>query len=130
MNRLTEWIGNHTHGALICGDGYTKLAKYEDTGLEPEEVQKLIEEKKRYMPVDIGDVLYVPMPNVTKVIPCVRMVIGYSIDANKTILRLKNTRTGAESYLDSRNIGRVAFLTKEEAMECMAKEVHSNGYDD
>lgn len=36
MERLTEWCDGH--GALIRGDGYTKLARYEDTGLEPEEV--------------------------------------------------------------------------------------------
>lgn len=38
MNRLTEWNTEHTHGALVKGDGYTKLAQYEDTGLEPSEV--------------------------------------------------------------------------------------------
>lgn len=39
MERLTEWRDGH--GALICGDGYTKLAKYEDTGFEPEEIKTL-----------------------------------------------------------------------------------------
>lgn len=39
MKRLTEWRDGH--GALLSGDGYTKLAQYEDTGLEPEEIESL-----------------------------------------------------------------------------------------
>ena len=38
MDRLTEWNREHTHGQIIKGDGYTKLARYEDTGLESEEI--------------------------------------------------------------------------------------------
>lgn len=41
MVRLTEWNREHTHGQLVKGDGYTKLARYEDTGLEPEDVERL-----------------------------------------------------------------------------------------
>lgn len=41
MDRLTEWDQTHTHGQLVKGDGYTKLARYEDTGLEPGEVEKI-----------------------------------------------------------------------------------------
>lgn len=40
MDRLTEWRDGH--GSLIRGDGYTKLARYEDTGLEPEEILALL----------------------------------------------------------------------------------------
>ena len=36
MHRLTEWRDGH--GSLLCGDGYTKLARYEDSGLEPGEI--------------------------------------------------------------------------------------------
>jgi len=39
MERLTEWRDGH--GALTHGDGYTKLAQYEDSGLTPEEVKSL-----------------------------------------------------------------------------------------
>lgn len=39
MERLTEWRDGH--GALLHGDGYTKLAQYEDTGLEPGEIKSL-----------------------------------------------------------------------------------------
>lgn len=39
MERLTEWRDGH--GALLHGDGYTKLAQYEDTGLEPEAISSL-----------------------------------------------------------------------------------------
>lgn len=53
MERLTEWNRDHTHGSLIKGDGYTKLARYEDTGLEPEEVERV----KVYMePFTVQDV--------------------------------------------------------------------------
>lgn len=41
MDRFTEWRDGH--GSLIRGDGYTKLARYEDTGLEPEEILALLE---------------------------------------------------------------------------------------
>ena len=40
MDRLTEW--RNGHGALVRGDGYTKLARYEDLGLEPEEIHELL----------------------------------------------------------------------------------------
>ena len=40
MDRLTEWRAGH--GSLIKGDGYTKLARYEDLGLEPEEIHELL----------------------------------------------------------------------------------------
>ena len=40
MNRLTEW--RNGHGALVRGDGYTKLAEYEDMGFEPEEMKELM----------------------------------------------------------------------------------------
>ncbi len=43
MDRLTEWNKEHTHGSLIKGDGYTKLAEYEDTRLTPEEVKDHVE---------------------------------------------------------------------------------------
>ena len=39
MDRLTEWRDGH--GSLVKGDGYTKLARYEDTGLEPEEIEEI-----------------------------------------------------------------------------------------
>lgn len=39
MERMTEWRGGH--GALLRGDGYTRLAQYEDTGFTPEEFDDL-----------------------------------------------------------------------------------------
>jgi hypothetical protein len=39
MNRLTEWDKTHKHGQLVKGDGYTRLAEYEDTGLTPEGIK-------------------------------------------------------------------------------------------
>lgn len=44
MKRLTEW-SNNGHGQLLKGDGYTRLAEYEDTGLTPEEIKDLIQLK-------------------------------------------------------------------------------------
>ena len=41
MERLTEWSGKH--GALTHGDGYTRLAEYEDTGMSPEDIKQMIE---------------------------------------------------------------------------------------
>lgn len=48
MDRLTEW--RNGHGACVKGDAYTKLARYEDTGLEPEEVERLKTELKAAIP--------------------------------------------------------------------------------
>lgn len=42
MDRLTEWRDGH--GALTHGDGYTKLARYEDLGLEPEEMRSILDQ--------------------------------------------------------------------------------------
>lgn len=123
MQRLTGWMDNHTHGALVRGDGYTKLAKYEDTGLEPEEVMALVEERKA-LKYKLGDVLYIPMPDVTKVIPAVRKIVGISLEESMTVLKLKNTRTGEVSYINAANIGRIVFFTKEEAMKHMDNVEH------
>ena len=40
MDRLTEW--SNGHGSLVKGAGYTKLARYEDTGMEPEEISAIL----------------------------------------------------------------------------------------
>jgi hypothetical protein len=41
MERLTEWNTEHTHGSLVKGDGYTRLAEYEDTGFSPEDIEDI-----------------------------------------------------------------------------------------
>lgn len=42
MKRFTEWDTSHTHGSGLPGkDCYTRLAKYEDTGLTPEEIEQM-----------------------------------------------------------------------------------------
>ena len=41
MERLTEWRDGH--GSLLHGDGYTRLAEYEDIGMEPAEIEKIID---------------------------------------------------------------------------------------
>lgn len=43
MERFTEWNSDHSHaGGLPGKDCYTQLARYEDTGLTPEEVEDLL----------------------------------------------------------------------------------------
>lgn len=43
MERFTEWNSDRSHaGGLPGRDCYTQLAKYEDTGLTPEEVEDLL----------------------------------------------------------------------------------------
>lgn len=50
MDRLTEWRDGH--GALVKGDGYTKLARYEDLGLEPEEIFDFFHKTGRWIEAD------------------------------------------------------------------------------
>ena len=64
------------------------------------------------------------MPDVTKVIPAVRKIVGISLEESMTVLKLKNTRTGEVSYINAANIGRIVFFTKEEAMKHMDNVEH------
>lgn len=41
MDRLTEWNSDKSHGQLIKGDGITKLCRYEDSYLQPENLPRI-----------------------------------------------------------------------------------------
>lgn len=45
VDRLTEW--RNGHGSLKRGGGYTKPARYEDTGMEPEEILEALHKTDR-----------------------------------------------------------------------------------
>ena len=128
MKRLTEWLDGH--GACLKGDGYTKLAKYEDTGLEPEEVQSLVNEYARYFPCKIGDIMYSPRRILGKVIASERTVIGIDIQEGATYIRVVNPRNEYVSTINARNIGRVLFKTEQECIEFVENGGAVNEYDD
>ena len=127
MKRLTEWLDGH--GACLKGDGYTKLAKYEDTGLEPEEVQSLVDEYARYFPCKIGDTMYSPRRIFGKAIASERTVIGIDIREGATYIKVVNPRNEYVSMVNAGNIGRVLFKTKQECIEFVENGGAVNEYD-
>ena len=120
MERLTEWHGGH--GSLVRGDGYTKLTRYEDTGLEPEEVQELIRRMKEICLCQIGDTVYVVGGRGTRG-QCVAMtVIGIEIGKTWTLLKVACPGSDIISYLHTKELGKKFFLTQEDAVAKAGKQ--------
>lgn len=124
MDRITEWNGEHTHGQLIRGDGYTKLARYEDTGLEPEEVDQI---KGCMEPFTIQDmarfreIMQAEKEGRLAILPC---KVGDTVFAAETgpviplsvlfvCLYLEGADGGDWESLE--NFGKTVFLTREAA---------------
>lgn len=68
MDRLTEW--HDGHGDLIRGDGYTKLARYEDTGLEPEEIKEQLHESTGPLHKRLGEWIDADRKGRLPILPC------------------------------------------------------------
>ena len=113
MNRLTEWRDGH--GSWVTGDAYTKLAKYEDTGLEPEEVTDLIR-KASCIPCSIGDEVYVRGIRGARGNITVMSVVGIEIGRGWTLLKIASRNSDFISYLNMSELGRKFFFSKEEAV--------------
>lgn len=126
MERLTSarpW--SDAQNDLSNEPGYSyiwqKLQRYEDTGLEPEE---LAQAKKKgrlvVLPCDVGDKLYdVTLGEVKeKIVVSLSMFVSESV--NHLVIHAENFRNAVTSY-ELQDIGKTVFLTRE-AAEAALKE--------
>ena len=129
MEKLTEYVDgkyirikgtkslypkNERDGAPLS-NAIARLAAYEDTGLEPEE---LAQAKKKgrlvVLPCDVGDKLYdVTLGEVReKIVVSLSMFVPESV--NHLVIHAENFRNAVTSY-ELQDIGKTVFLTREAA---------------
>ena len=129
MEKLTEYVDgkyirikgtkslypkNDRDGAPLS-NAIARLAAYEDTGLEPEE---LAQAKKKgrlvVLPCDVGDKLYdVTLGEVReKIVVSLSMFVPESV--NHLVIHAEDFRTAITSY-ELQDIGETFFLTREAA---------------
>jgi len=129
MEKLTEYVDgkyirikgtkslypkNERDGAPLS-NAIARLAAYEDTGLEPEE---LAQAKKKgrlvVLPCDVGDKLYdVTLGEVReKIVVSLSMFVPESV--NHLVIHAEDFRTAITSY-ELQDIGETFFLTREAA---------------
>ena len=135
MEKLTEYVDgkyirikgtkslypkNERDGAPLS-NAIARLAAYEETGLEPEE---LAQAKKKgrlvVLPCDVGDKLYdVTLGEVReKIVVSLSMFVPESV--NHLVIHAENFRNAVTSY-ELQDIGKTVFLTRE-AAEAALKE--------
>ena len=105
------------------GDWVERLAAYEETGLEPEELAQAQAKKKGrlvVLPCDVGDKLYdVTLGEVReKIVVSLSMFVPESV--NHLVIHAENFRNAVTSY-ELQDIGKTVFLTRE-AAEAALKE--------
>ena len=111
---------NERDGAPLS-NAIARLAAYEETGLEPEE---LAQAKKKgrlvVLPCDVGDKLYdVTLGEVReKIVISLSMLLSKSV--NHLVIHAENFRNAVTSY-ELQDIGKTVFLTRE-AAEAALKE--------
>lgn len=133
MGRFTEW--HNGHGAGKHGkDCYTQLAKYEDTGLTPEQIikmsdfyeakcrelailQKQVEESA--FPCQIGQKVYIISGNTTKIID--GEVVSIRIGAVTSSLRIYIPSSKQHVNRAFEQVGKSVFFTEAAAKEMAAK---------
>jgi len=97
------------------GDWVDRLAAYEETGLEPEELAQA-EKKGRLvvLPCDVEDKLYdVTLGEVReKIVISLSMLLSKSV--NHLVIHAENFRNAVTSY-ELQDIGKTVFLTREAA---------------
>ena len=111
------------NGCTDCpiAKAFDRLAAYEETGLEPEE---LAQAKKKgrlvVLPCDVGDKLYdVTLGEVReKIVISLSMLLSKSV--NHLVIHAENFRNAVTSY-ELQDIGKTVFLTRE-AAEAALKE--------
>ena len=129
MEKLTEYVDgkyirikgtkslypkNERDGAPLS-NAIARLAAYEETGLEPEE---LAQAKKKgrlvVLPCDVGDKLYdVTLGEVReKIVISLSMLLSKSV--NHLVIHAENFRNAVTSY-ELQDIGKTVFLTREAA---------------
>ena len=107
----TEYSGKET----------VRLAAYEETGLEPEELAQAEKEGRLVvLPCDVGDKLYdVTLGEVReKIVISLSMLLSKSV--NHLVIHAENFRNAVTSY-ELQDIGKTFFLTRE-AAEAALKE--------
>ena len=111
---------NERDGAPLS-NAIARLAAYEETGLEPEE---LAQAKKKgrlvVLPCNVGDKLYdVTLGEVReKIVISLSMLLSKSV--NHLVIHAENFRNAVTSY-ELQDIGKTVFLTRE-AAEAALKE--------
>ena len=137
MEKLTEYVDgkyirikgtkslypkNERDGAPLS-NAIARLAAYEETGLEPEELAQAQAKKKGrlvVLPCDVGDKLYdVTLGEVReKIVISLSMLLSKSV--NHLVIHAENFRNAVTSY-ELQDIGKTVFLTRE-AAEAALKE--------
>ncbi|MBS6375155.1 MAG: hypothetical protein KH431_11210 [Erysipelotrichaceae bacterium] len=107
------------------GDWVDRLAAYEETRLEPEDMKKALAQAKKkgrlvVLPCDVGDKLYdVTLGEVReKIVISLSMLLSKSV--NHLVIHAENFRNAVTSY-ELQDIGKTVFLTRE-AAEAALKE--------
>ena len=131
MEKLTEYVDgkyirikgtkslypkNERDGAPLS-NAIARLAAYEETGLEPEELAQAQAKKKGrlvVLPCDVGDKLYdVTLGEVReKIVISLSMLLSKSV--NHLVIHAENFRNAVTSY-ELQDIGKTVFLTREAA---------------
>ena len=111
------------NGCTDCpiAKAFDRLAAYEETGLEPEELAQAEKEGRLVvLPCDVGDKLYdVTLGEVReKIVISLSMLLSKSV--NHLVIHAENFRNAVTSY-ELQDIGKTVFLTRE-AAEAALKE--------
>jgi hypothetical protein len=119
--------GNGAESGVLL-DISTKLAEYEDTELEPEEIMHLAELKLQgrlvELPFKVGDTVYRTVTLVNGMTKVVKgMISDFSRDmfCNKDHIYFKDSPIFYNIWLDADEFGKTVFLTKEEAEQALNK---------
>ena len=105
------------NGCTDCpiAKAFDRLAAYEETGLEPEELAQAEKEGRlAVLPCDVGDKLYdVTLGEVReKIVISLSMLLSKSV--NHLVIHAENFRNAVTSY-ELQDIGKTVFLTREAA---------------
>ena len=105
------------NGCTDCpiAKAFDRLAAYEETGLEPEELAQAEKEGRLVvLPCDVGDKLYdVTLGEVReKIVISLSMLLSKSV--NHLVIHAENFRNAVTSY-ELQDIGKTVFLTREAA---------------
>ena len=107
--------GCSVHGCAVIHAAAERLAAYEETRLEPEELAQSEKEGRLVvLPCDVGDKLYdVTLGEVReKIVISLSMLLSKSV--NHLVIHAENFRNAVTSY-ELQDIGKTVFLTREAA---------------
>lgn len=119
MERMTRWNPEteeaecEIDGVVHTGSITTRLAEYEDTGLDPEEVERYAKAEKEgrllVLPCKVGDMVYFRRG---------RDIIGDTVE--RIVLDgMNQVFVGAHKVFIFRDFGKTVFLTREDAEKAL-----------